>query len=60
MTNNNLEIEFKKQNILRELTKHENSCLTAQIQRLTSDNKEQNKEISHLKNKNQRLKINNE
>ena len=43
MTNNHLQFKFKKLNILKELTKQENSRLTAQIERLTSDNKEQNK-----------------
>ena len=60
MTNNHLQFEVKQQNIPRKLTKEEHSLLTAQIERLTSDNKEQNKEISHLKNQNRRLKINNE
>ena len=60
MTNNHLQFEVKKQNILRELTKQENSRLTAQIERLTSDNKEQNKEISFLKDQNRRLERPNE
>ena len=60
MNNNRLQFEVKRQNILRELTKQENSRLTAQIERLTSDNKEQNKEISHLKDQNRRLERANE
>ena len=60
MTNNHLQFEVKKQNILRKLTKQENSPLTAQIERLTSDNKEQTKEITCLKDQNQRLKRANE
>ena len=55
MTNNHLQFKVKKQNILRELTKHKNSGLTTQIERLTRDNKEQNKEISRLKDQNRRL-----
>ena len=60
MTNNNLQFKVKKQHILRELTKQENNRLTAQIERLKSDNKEQNKEISHLKDQNRRLERANE
>ena len=60
MNNNHLQFEVKKQNILRELTKHENYHLTSQIERLTSDNKEQNKEISRRKYPNQRLERANE
>ena len=41
MTNNDLQFKVKKHNILRELTKQEIGRLTAQIERLTSDNKEQ-------------------
>ena len=51
MINNNLQFEVKKHNICRKLTKQENSCLIAQIERLTSDEKEQNKEIYCLKDK---------
>ena len=38
--NNHLQSEVKKQDILRELTKQENSRLTSQIKRLTSDENE--------------------
>ena len=60
MTNNHLRFKVKKKNILRELTKQDNSRLTAQIERLTSDNKEKNQEISLLKDKNQSLDRDNE
>ena len=60
MTNNHLQFKVEKTNIHKELTKQENSRLTAQIERLTSDDKEQNKEIFCLKDQNRKLERANE